>query len=277
MANPVLALGADPLERRYRLLLYAYPADYRWERGDEIVGTLLDAARPGQLWPYPAEVADVIGSGLRRRLRIDHVSGLAQGVVLAAPIALALAAGLSAFLLVWFELVRGGPTLPPNRATLGAVVYAGWLLAALAWPATSPATARTAVALATVTTVVVLPVAAATPLHRPPLWTTLTLTALGLLTLGGTPSASRPRRLLVPAGALLIAAGATGYLVFGHPLSTQWWEPYYGVAIVVSVSCWPSWCGCAEPGRGRPPRRSGWPGPPRWSSGAGPASRRCTP
>jgi len=248
MAHPVIAVGADALERRYRLLLLAYPADYRRERGDEIVGTLLDAAQPGQVWPRPPEVADLLGSGLRRRLRIDQVSGLAAGMTLAAPLALALAAGLSAFLLVWFDLALGTPAEPrpsqlqiplmPPAATLGAVVYAGWLLAALAWLPASPVTARTAAALATATTVGVLPVAALTPLHRPPLWTTLTLTALGVLTLAGTPSGHRStpvwQRLLVPAGALVIAGGATGYLYLGDPLVDQWWQPYYGVAIVAS-------------------------------------------
>jgi len=34
----------DKLERRARALLRAYPAEYRRERGEEIIGTLLEAA-----------------------------------------------------------------------------------------------------------------------------------------------------------------------------------------------------------------------------------------
>jgi Sigma-70, region 4 len=248
MAHSIIAAHAHPLERRYRLLLLAYPADYRRDRGDEIVGTLLDTAEPGQTWPRTAEVADLVGSGLRRRLRIDQVSGLAGGISLAAPIALALAAGLSAFLLAWFELRLSWPAAPrltdmvdavvQTPVTLGTVVYAGWILAALAWPSAAPVTARTAVALATATTVGVLPVAALTPLHRPPLWTTLALTALGLIALAGGAVSQLPvpvwRRLFVPVGALAIAAAATGYLFVIQPRSTRWWEPYYGTAIAVS-------------------------------------------
>jgi hypothetical protein len=39
------------LERRCRLLLLAYRAAYRRERGAEVLGTLLDATPPGRTWP----------------------------------------------------------------------------------------------------------------------------------------------------------------------------------------------------------------------------------
>ncbi|GIJ45302.1 hypothetical protein Val02_21880 [Virgisporangium aliadipatigenens] len=55
------------LERRYRRLLRAYPAGYRHERGDEIVGTLLDAAAPGQRRPDPRQAARLVMAGLRTR------------------------------------------------------------------------------------------------------------------------------------------------------------------------------------------------------------------
>jgi hypothetical protein len=61
-------IEADPtLERRYRLLLHAYPATYRTARGDEIVGTLLDRARPGRRRPGVRESAGLILAGLRTR------------------------------------------------------------------------------------------------------------------------------------------------------------------------------------------------------------------
>ena len=38
-----------PLERQYRRLLAAYPAEHRREHGEEMIGVLLAAARPGQV------------------------------------------------------------------------------------------------------------------------------------------------------------------------------------------------------------------------------------
>ena len=58
-----------PLERRYRLLLLSYPKRYRQERSEEITGTLLELARPGQRYPTPREVATLILAGLRTRAR----------------------------------------------------------------------------------------------------------------------------------------------------------------------------------------------------------------
>ena len=39
------------LERRSGLLLRAYPAQYRKDRGEEIIGTLLVATPDGRSWP----------------------------------------------------------------------------------------------------------------------------------------------------------------------------------------------------------------------------------
>jgi hypothetical protein len=62
------AIGGDPtLQRRYRRLLWAYPKAYRAARGDEIVGTLLDAARPGQRRPGVRESSGLLLGGLRTR------------------------------------------------------------------------------------------------------------------------------------------------------------------------------------------------------------------
>ena len=63
------------LETRYRRLLLTYPADYRAERGDEIVGTLLDAARPGQRIPSVREAAALLAGGLRTRSDIAARGG----------------------------------------------------------------------------------------------------------------------------------------------------------------------------------------------------------
>jgi len=58
---------SEPLERRYRWLLRAYPAPYRAARGDELVGTLLDLARPGQRRPSVRQAGAIVLCGLRVR------------------------------------------------------------------------------------------------------------------------------------------------------------------------------------------------------------------
>ncbi|GIF95830.1 hypothetical protein [Catellatospora citrea] len=58
----------DQLERSYRRLLWAYPRFYRRERGLEILTTLLDAAKPGQVRATREDAAHLILSGLRFRL-----------------------------------------------------------------------------------------------------------------------------------------------------------------------------------------------------------------
>ncbi|GAA2334625.1 hypothetical protein [Dactylosporangium salmoneum] len=59
---------SDPLTRRYRLLLLAYPSEYRERRGDELLGTVLDDASPEQRWPSGREAASIVAQGLRARL-----------------------------------------------------------------------------------------------------------------------------------------------------------------------------------------------------------------
>jgi hypothetical protein len=68
--------GASLLERRARWLVGAYPAAYRADRGEEIVGTLLEAAPPGRNWPSPREAVSVIAAGLRARREANLRQGL---------------------------------------------------------------------------------------------------------------------------------------------------------------------------------------------------------
>ena len=55
------------LERRCRRLLRAYPAWYRRERGEEMLGTLLEASPPGRRWPSFRDTRALITGGLRVR------------------------------------------------------------------------------------------------------------------------------------------------------------------------------------------------------------------
>jgi len=58
------------LERRYRRLLGWYPASFRKENEDEVLGVLMASARDGKRWPSAAEAADVLLSALRMRFRL---------------------------------------------------------------------------------------------------------------------------------------------------------------------------------------------------------------
>jgi hypothetical protein len=55
------------LERRARALLRAYPAEYRRDRAEEIIGTLLEAAPPGRAFPAARDTWSLIAGGRHAR------------------------------------------------------------------------------------------------------------------------------------------------------------------------------------------------------------------
>jgi hypothetical protein len=55
------------LERRCRWLLRAYPGWYRRRRGEEMLGTLLEASPPGRRWPSVRDARALVIGGLRVR------------------------------------------------------------------------------------------------------------------------------------------------------------------------------------------------------------------
>jgi hypothetical protein len=84
------------LEQRCRLLLTVYPAEYRGERGEEILGTLLDAMPPDRGWPPARDVWELLIGGLRARAaanrRLSTASAIRLGVLLGIAIELSLSA-----------------------------------------------------------------------------------------------------------------------------------------------------------------------------------------
>jgi hypothetical protein len=78
------------LERRARLLLRAYPPGYRRRRGEEILGTLLEATPPGRSWPPARDLASVLRGGVRARRDANRRQGAAASVSQAAILAIAL-------------------------------------------------------------------------------------------------------------------------------------------------------------------------------------------
>ncbi|YCK37352.1 hypothetical protein ACNF49_25860 [Actinomadura sp. ATCC 39365] len=64
------------LEKRYRRLLRAYPEDYRAEHGEELIGTLLEAARPGARRPSLRETLPLLAGGFTVRVRATRAAGV---------------------------------------------------------------------------------------------------------------------------------------------------------------------------------------------------------
>jgi hypothetical protein len=65
------------LEWRCRWLLHAYPAWYRRQRGEEMLGTLMDASPAGRRWPSLGDIravgVAVLGTCALWRLRRQAV------------------------------------------------------------------------------------------------------------------------------------------------------------------------------------------------------------
>ncbi|HEY3880282.1 MAG TPA: hypothetical protein VGM12_16940 [Trebonia sp.] len=62
----------DRLERRARILLHAYPADYRRDRAEEIIATLLEAAPPGRAYPSGRDSWALIAGGRHARAALNR-------------------------------------------------------------------------------------------------------------------------------------------------------------------------------------------------------------
>ncbi|MGE5829381.1 MAG: hypothetical protein ACM30G_13645 [Micromonosporaceae bacterium] len=242
-----MSAGPPKLERRYRRLLFAYSPSYRQARGDEIVATLLDVAGPGRHTPSLAEAADLIVGGLRQRLALASIAGFDAGLAVAAPLALTLAAGISAF--AWWrvepvtEFVPVGTPLLGVFRTLGPLAYAAWLLAAAGRVVLRPAASRTLIAAALAVTVALPLLAPLTGVDRPPLWMLMALVFFGLLAFAGgtTPVVTAEERLRVIAGVVAVAVCASAVTLV-WPIPGREWSYYYqptvsrvGVPVTVTV------------------------------------------
>ena len=250
------------LERRYRRLLSAYPRDYRRTRGEELVSTLLDGAEPGRSTPTRAEVVDVVGHGLRQRLGVARDAGFDAGLALAAPVALALAAGIAVF--VWWRVEPAAPVagqaatalFGPYR-TLGPIAYAAWAVAGLTAVVASVRVARAAIVSALVATAALPVLAAVTRFDRPPLWILMALLAFGALALVGPTVGVRDERLGVPAGAAVVALGANALVGAGPVGFYQPTVARVGVIVAAAVAALAA-TALVRAVRGRPARDWLW-------------------
>jgi hypothetical protein len=113
------------LERRFRLLLHAYPAAYRRDRAEEILGTLIETTPAGRTRPLARDIRALLAGGLRAR-------GL-QNRRLSTPANLRLAALLGcAMLLSYFAgtyLISGGV----GTAAVSAAEPPPWFSLAPTW------------------------------------------------------------------------------------------------------------------------------------------------
>ena len=116
------------LERSYRRLVRAYPAEYRRRRGEEIVATLLDAAGPAQRRPSRHDVADLLGGAARERLGLHALPGLAAGLRIAGPVALAF---VTAYLAIQAEFRTRMWTVGPVDSSGSYPLTQNWKLPAL--------------------------------------------------------------------------------------------------------------------------------------------------
>ncbi|MEV0428586.1 hypothetical protein [Micromonospora sp. NPDC050495] len=132
-------MSADRLERRYRRLLACYPWEHRRTYEEEMLAVLLAGARPGQTRPDLADAANLIGGGLRARLRVG-----ARGLTEPAWADAAAATGVLVALVLCAAATKGlldqalpAPSLPPPYPAAGPdpvdwLRVAGWAAVALA-------------------------------------------------------------------------------------------------------------------------------------------------
>jgi hypothetical protein len=101
------------LERRARLLLLAYPATYRSERGDEILTTLLEATPAGRNWPLVRDSRALVTAGLKVRTGQNRSLRTAVNLRLAALLGVAVYLSLGAGrFLSYFVFVLRNTTAP---------------------------------------------------------------------------------------------------------------------------------------------------------------------
>jgi hypothetical protein len=96
------ASGEDRIstfERHCGLLLRAYPAAYRSERGEEIIGTLLETTPEGRAWPLPRDIRGLVIGGLSARAVLSGRN------TTSANLRVAVLAGVAAYLA--FAVARG--------------------------------------------------------------------------------------------------------------------------------------------------------------------------
>jgi hypothetical protein len=206
------------LERRTRLLLRVYPADYRRERGEEMIGTLLETTPDGRAWPRLRDARALAVGGLKARAaqnrRLSTAANLRVAVMAGVSLFLAMLAGeyLASFASAF------GPHGPSVSGwSVWPAALAGLFIAAavvLAW--TAPRIIVLASAVAAAAAVSVFDFAIAGRLIAPAVTQAMCLAALVAL----VPRTARPsRRWLWLTGAVAAMA-----VIPSVPLGYWYWS-----------------------------------------------------
>jgi hypothetical protein len=216
---------SEPDEHFARLLLI-YPRAYREERGEEILGTLLDASPSHKSYPGLRDVLDVTLHGMQLRLGLTADRFVGRVLGLAAMPGLVIAAVLSIFLSIFGEwLPHVGRAAPMNGplSTVGLLVYIAWVLgaaSALIWPH------RRRVFAAVCVFATVLVVASTVGRHGFP---TARPAMMALVAGFGLPCVFAPIREPVRHRlAASLAVGVTSAMLIWSFIATQRWGPFYG-------------------------------------------------
>ncbi|RBQ08447.1 hypothetical protein DQE82_18535 [Micromonospora sp. LHW51205] len=207
-------MSSDVLEKRYRMLLRAYPADYRRERADELIDTLIGDEPTTRRWPSAREAASLVRGGLRvygggaapRPTAVLFWQGIHLGAL--AVLALGVLIGLDDIV----EAFQFGGLSDPLTVLRNQGIHEIVLIAALV--ALVAGRARTAAVLAVTAAVVPTVISQYLFLNGLPQWwapvVAAPLIVLGLRRPADVPPAPRANAVLVTAGILalhLIPAG----------------------------------------------------------------------
>ncbi|MFI7302898.1 hypothetical protein ACIBM8_06750 [Micromonospora aurantiaca] len=207
-------MSSDVLEKRYRMLLRAYPAGYRRERADELIDTLIGDEPTTRRWPSARQAASLVRGGLRvyggstaaRPTAVLFWQGIHLGAV--AVLALGVLIGLDDIV----EAFQFGGLSDPLTVLRDQGVHEVVLIAALV--ALVAGRARTAAVLAVAAAVVPTVISQYLFLNGLPQWwapvVAAPLIVLGLRRPADVPPAPRTNAVLVTAGVLalhLIPAG----------------------------------------------------------------------
>jgi hypothetical protein len=219
------------LERRYRMLLLAYPRRYRTERGEELLATLMDAAVPTRRQPSLAEVGDLLWHATKLRLGVGGARPPRGLLAMTAGAGLSLSAALSLVALLFGELPVWGPDPGLNANQFGygpfetTGIYAYGLVLA-AWFCYVAGRSRASRLLAAMGALAALGsyVCADSLRSRPnvTVLATLVVCLVPLILTQDLPSRPRAAVAAVPVAAVLLGVAAFAALPTGHP---NHWDP----------------------------------------------------
>jgi hypothetical protein len=243
-------------EGQCRVLLRAFPAEFRRDHGDDLVTALLDDARPGSRLVPLATAADLVRSGVRVRVFRSGAASiggsLREGLVLSAIIALGLQAALAVASAVYFAQHGLVFYLPTDMAVFlhlsawGAQSLSVWVLLSVVWVVAFAAAVRglwkMAAVLSVAASAYLISVAAWLAASVPPVHAVLSQAgSTNSVVPGGEPTPSRYMQFVSTPGFLSIGVVSVVLTVFVAVRTrrqprcsrTWWWLATAGLLTVL--------------------------------------------